>query len=654
MYEKGNVMPQVGRKDPCPCGSGKRYKHCCGQEAPPQVVDKRGAQPVFVRGFKAHCDGRLDEAALAYRRALEIYPNHPDALHFLGMILSEKGDIRQAYTLVKRSLTLKKNDADYWANAAMLEERLGLLQEGVASYRQSLKLIPDHAERRMRLGSLLLLAGQATESANELKRAVGLNPALGQAWFLLGNALLQLPKANVEGALSAYRNAYSRLPRNAELNISLGTALMLTEQPEKAREVLEEAVSLEPGNAKAWVNLAGVWMERGAAEKSIECYKKALTHLPDNIDVISALGVAYKRIGEFAEALRCFERVLELQPDDIKALAQQLDLKRIEDVTDPALIRMMNLVDNKETDSSKVSLCFSLGKVFDKLEEYDKAFKYYKMGNELSAKAPVDRSEYRAFVDRKIQRYTRDYMGQLSQWASTSEQPVFIIGMPRSGTTLTEQILSSHPDVAGGGERGLWLYIDKKIELGEWDVNEKTAKEIIGRALEDMATVSGSAASRFVTDKMPDNFKHVGLIHSFFPNARFIHVRRHPVDNCLSIFFQNFRGHDYSHRLDDLAFYYREYRRLMDHWRVVIPADRLFEFDYEELVADQETVTRRLLDFCGLEWNPACLDFHENKRVVKTASILQVRQKLYSNSVARWKNYEAHLGDLMPLLDVRM
>jgi hypothetical protein len=165
--------------------------------------------------------------------------------------------------------------------------------------------------------------------------------------------------------------------------------------------------------------------------------------------------------------------------------------------------------------------------------------------------------------------------------------------------------------------------------------------------------VAGKQATR-VTDKMPHNFLRAGLIHAVLPNARIIHVRRHPVDNCLSIYFQNFKGeHPYAYDLDNLAFYRREYERLMQHWREVMPADRYFEFDYEDLVADQEGMSRKLLNFCGLEWDDACLNYHENERAIKTASVWQVRQKIYTSSVERWRNYAAHIGPLMSLLETR-
>jgi tetratricopeptide (TPR) repeat protein len=646
-------MSKVARKDPCPCGSGKRYKHCCGKTAPAKAPAGPEAHAVFLRGFKAHCAGRLDEAAAAYRGALELNPDHPDALHFFGMILGDRGDLPRAYAMVRRSLELKGNDADYWANAATLAQRLGKPEEAVAAYRKSLRLVPDHAERHMHLGSLLLFMQQAAAAADELKLVLKLNPAMGQAWFLLGNALIQLPSPDVEGALAAYRNAYSRMPRNAELNISLSTALMVAHQPEEALKVLLEAVDLDPRNAAVWSNLGKLWMEREEAGKSIECYEKSVSLTPQAVEPRVALGVAYKNIGNFTQALRCFDEVLKLQPGNTAALVQQLEIRRFEDANDPVIAWAISAVSAPgDPGKDKAAICFSLGKVLDRLGKYDEAFRYFEKGNEFSANKLFDREAYRSSVDRVIARYTREFMDGLSAAASPSAQPIFIVGMPRSGTSLTEQILSSHPEVAGGGERGFWTYAENKVESGEWRLDPAGMREIASRALEDIGTVAGAAGRRHVTDKMPDNFKRLGLIHSIFPNARFIHVRRHPIDNCLSIFFQDFVGHEYRHRLADLAFYYQEYRRLMAHWRTVIPEDRLLEFDYEELVANQEQVTRRLLEFCGLEWDPACLNFQENRRVVKTASIMQVRQKMYSSSVDRWRNYEAYVGDLMPLLDL--
>jgi hypothetical protein len=223
--------------------------------------------------------------------------------------------------------------------------------------------------------------------------------------------------------------------------------------------------------------------------------------------------------------------------------------------------------------------------------------------------------------------------------------------MPRSGTTLTEQIIAAHPRVAGGGERGYWGQVRARINAGEIVLDQAGIEGIARDYLADLDTVVGAEAADRVTDKMPHNFLNAGLIHAVFPNARIIHVRRNPVDNCLSIFFQSFNdSHAYSFDLEELAAHYREYQRVMAHWRELIPKDRLFEFNYEDMVADQEGMSRRLIEFCGLEWDDACLSYYENERAVKTASIWQVRQKIYTSSLERWRNYKPYIAPLLMLL----
>ncbi|QFY88954.2 sulfotransferase [Magnetovirga frankeli] len=303
----------------------------------------------------------------------------------------------------------------------------------------------------------------------------------------------------------------------------------------------------------------------------------------------------------------------------------------------------------------RAELSYALGKYHTDIADYANAFHYYQQANQAKqlftpAYDPANQEKILAFL---TTHYTRAVCHQSWPGCVDSKRPLLIVGMPRSGTSLTEQILASHPDVVGAGE------------LSDWSTLAERHKQAVLRAQLDPALVQSLAdhyldtlhqfdqTALRVIDKMPGNYQNLGLIHAVLPNAKFIHTLRNPLDTCLSIYFQNFNtGHTYAKDLDDIAHYYRQYHRLMEHWRQVLPEDAMLEVRYEELVEDPETWSRRLIDFIGLEWDDNCLNFHQTERRVGTASNWQVRQPIYKTSKDRWRNYEPWIGPLLPLLEL--
>jgi hypothetical protein len=298
-------------------------------------------------------------------------------------------------------------------------------------------------------------------------------------------------------------------------------------------------------------------------------------------------------------------------------------------------------------------LRFAIGKHYDDVGDFKRAFENYKRANELlkPIAEPFDLDAYRLFVDTMIHVYTPGLVVRVDGGASASMKPVFVVGMPRSGTSLTEQIVSSHPCAKGVGELEFWSQVvhahEATIKQGLLD--ESTRNELAEAYLRVLETKAGEALR--IVDKAPVNCDYVGVIHSVFPNARIIYMQRDPIDTCLSCYFQPLSAtQNFTMDLSDLAHYYREHQRLMAHWRAVLPAGAILDVPYAELVADQEGWTRRILNFVGLEWDQRCLDFHSTKRAVVTASYWQVRQRIYGDSVQRWRNYRKFLG---PLLDLK-
>jgi hypothetical protein len=302
-------------------------------------------------------------------------------------------------------------------------------------------------------------------------------------------------------------------------------------------------------------------------------------------------------------------------------------------------------------DGERADLHFALGKAHDDLGEYATAISHFDDGNALKHRhTSYDRERHAAAVNSQVETFTADFYARNAPHGSPCETPILILGMPRSGTTLVEQILSSHGQVAAGGELRFWGERATAFRMNDQgEINPAWAQTVERDYRAVLARISPTALR--VTDKRPQNFHYVSLIHAVFPRARIIHCRRHPVDTCLSIYFQNFgRRIDFAYSRDDLLACYRQYQKLMEHWRSVLPSDRFHEIHYEDLVADQAATTRQLIAFCGLNWDDSCLRPDRNPRPVRTASLWQARQPVYRTSVARWQHYEPWLGALRDLL----
>jgi tetratricopeptide (TPR) repeat protein len=363
-------------------------------------------------------------------------------------------------------------------------------------------------------------------------------------------------------------------------------------------------------------------------------------------------------LGRFDEAVAAFEAALAGQPGSPDAIYQMMLATKSRSTPEMAA-RIESLLKVDRPSDQKIMLHFALGKISDDMRDYARAFENYRAGNDLAAaKAPFDAAAWRAHVERSIADFPAEFFARRKSFGVDSRRPVFIVGMPRSGTTLVEQILAAHPSVAAGdGLEAMPLIatgLPRRLGtaapfpqcLGE--VSEALSRELAGEYLAALERVDKSAAR--VTDKLPLNFLNLGLIALLFPNAAVIHCRRDPVDTCLSCYFTRFSSHlNFSFGLESLGAYYRGYRRAMAHWQKVLPIP-ILDVDYEELIADQEATSRRLVAHCGLAWDDRCLAFHETARPVMTASNWQVRQPLYKSAVARWRNYEAFLGPLRAAL----
>jgi tetratricopeptide (TPR) repeat protein len=588
--QPGKMLP--ARNDPCPCGSGKKYKHCCAGRAGPAAAVQHPHERVaplpsisaIERVRTLRDAGRFVEAARLAQDNARLSPADPAVHSELGLVHLYAARPIEAAANFKRAVQLAPRDAAHRYNLAAALELLGQDGEAITGLRQALALAPDFADAWQRLGNLLLTYGQRAEAVNCFRRAAELTPDT-----LLGR-------------------------------MSRARVLLEEQHVTEAEALLRETIAASPDSAEAKRFLARLMREQG----------------------------------RFDEAIPLLEEATESTPVQAATAYFDLALSRRVTADDGPMLEQMRALLALSTMPEVYSarLHYGLGKALDDLADYEGAMRHFDEGNRIvHSGQPFDRAPFALGVQRMITCFTPEFHAAHRALGSASELPVLVLGMPRSGTTLLEQIISSHPEVGAGGELLFWN--DQSEAFSRMGDNALAVPYVDRVAAEYNAVLRAIAPdAKRVTDKMPGNFLWIGLIHLVFPRARIIHCRRHPVDTCLSNYFTSFgEAMPFANSKTDLVFYYRHYDRLMRHWRSVLPADCLLEVDYEELVSDRERVTRRLIDFIGLDWSDACLRPEDNQRVVKTASMWQARQPTYTTSVERWRRYEPWLGELRQLLE---
>jgi tetratricopeptide (TPR) repeat protein len=481
---------------------------------------------------------------------------------------------------------------------------------------------------------------------------ITLNPRHLVALNNLGAALFKL--ARIKEAEGCFQQLIRLDPGSADGHSNLGNTYLATGLYADAETFLRRALKLNPRHVEARITLGSVLSHLNRLREARSQFDKALKYEPRNEDALVGMAFVFQMEGDFDQAGTMLSRALQVNPQMPKALASHASMRKMTTSDSAWLKNAEQAADSGIALMDKSELRFAMGKYFDDIGDFEPAFQNYKRANELlkPIAKPYDREIYRGFVDNMIDVYTPEVLARLRDGASSSMLPVLIVGMPRSGTSLTEQIVASHPLARGAGELAFWGTAVQENEgtIKSVPLSESTRQKLAETYLEVLKHNSGDAIR--IVDKAPVNSDYLGIIHSVLPNARIIYMQRDPIDTCLSCYFQKFvLSMNFTFDLADLADHYREHARLMAHWRATLPPGTILDVPYEELVADQRGWSRKILEFIGLEWDERVLDFPATQRAVVTASFWQVRQKMYNNSVHRWANYKKFIG---PLLDLKV
>lgn len=639
-------------------------------------------QPTLQDAFALHGQGRVDEAARVYQAIAAREPTNAEARHYLGALLASAGRVQDARALMKRALELKPSEFAFLENyitllvaAEAFEEALPLAQRAVSTqprnanalyllsvclekldfvdearrkFEALLKVIPKHQAGRKEYAVTLVLLGAFEEASRVVEALIVDAPRFADAYLVRAN--IRAIRGELGPALADYDRALTLQPRSHEAWRSYAGALDAAGLSDKAVSACDRALALRPDYADAHIARGEALKRMGRMSDAFASFDKAVALGGEKGRVARASALA--TMGESDRARDELRQVIETFPEAVEAWPAFADLVKFKP-DDPELAAMETRLaaDAPRTASQTIALRFALGKAYLDIGDSQRAFDNLDAANRLKrARLFYDAEANSARVAAVAAAFPPAIFERFAGAGARADSPIFVVGMPRSGTTLIEQILASHPAIHGAGELNTLPSLAAEFGGVPEAVGALTAEalEQLGNAYVARVGPLTDDKSRFV-DKLPANFLNAGLIRLALPNAKIIHSRRDPVDTCLSCYTKNFSapGLAYAYDMTELGRYYRDYQTLMAHWRAVLPADAFIEVDYEAIVDDLETEARRLIAFLGLDWDPACLEFHRTNRPVLTASVNQVRQPIYRTSAGRWR---AHADRLVPLL----
>ncbi|MEL0163106.1 MAG: sulfotransferase, partial [Halieaceae bacterium] len=599
--------------------------------------------------------GELVEAIQLLQRAVRAAPGHARAQEDLGTLLLSGGRAEEAIVHLEKARSLRAPDANLLSKLSVAYVKLGRGTEAEALRSQASVLSPTQA--KLEEATRLFVDGKYRESEKLAKELVRENPNDVNAALLL--ARLAMMANCYEEARPILEKIIEVAPRYMAAWHDLSTVLKELHRYEEAVEVLSRALALDGENAMTHYYHGAALAMAARPEEAVVSYREAVARDPKLPGAHIGLGHVLKTVGDQEGGIEAYRRAIELRPDFGETYYSLANLKTFRFSESEVAEMQKRLANESLPVECRVHFAFSLGKAFEDQKSYDQSFEYYAIANQLHRDTiAYDPVQTEVAHQRMREAFSADFFGGLPRDTGCSlPDPIFIVGLPRSGSTLLEQILASHSQVDGTSEL-------PDISLIAQSLTKPRSGQVFPQCLPDIPSGTLAALGQqyidqtrrhrqnapFFTDKMPNNFAYVGFIKAILPNAKIIDARRHPMDSCFGCFKQHFaKGQTFSYDLFELGEFYLEYCEMMAHWDDALPG-AVLRVQYEEVVEDLETQVRRILDYCDLPFEEGCINFHENKRSVRTASSEQVRQPIYRGSVATWKRYGAHLDALAEIL----
>ena len=607
-----------------------------------------------LMGASAAQIGQLEDAILAFKKALAIKPDYAEAYNNIGNALKDQGKMDKAIEAYKKALSLRPDYAEALNNIgnALLDQ--GKLCEAINVFQKALSIKPDYAEAFNNIGNALKDQGKMEEAIEAYTKALSIKPNYAHAFYNMGNALKE--QGGLEEAIEAYTKALSIKPNYAEAHNNMGAALTKQRRLEDAVAAYSKALSIKPNYAEAYNNMGSAFRDQGKLEEAIEAYTKALSIKPDYAEAYNNMGSALRDQGKLEEAIDTYAKALSIKPDYAEAHRNLSPIKKYTE-NDKQFLQVQKL--HKRDGLSKDTRChlsFALAKMYEDIGKLNQAFSHLSEGNALRKKLlKYSISQDQALFNKLKNTQPNLSKNKLEVTATSGEvSPIFILGMLRSGTTLVEQIVSSHSKVTGAGELNYVSKFGSKLAVDPISVGPENISKFRDNYLSELSKVSNG--KYLVTDKMPPNFRFIPLICAAFPEAKIIHVQRNAAATCWSNFRHYFVSDSlgYCYDLKDVVSYYDLYSDLMKLWQSNY-ADRIYNLNYETLTTDQENETRKLIKYLGLKWQQTCLAPQKNKRSVRTASQQQVRREVYKGSSEAWLKYKPFLDgafDNLPSVEI--
>ena len=632
--------------------------------------------------------GEIDLAEYQIAEILKKFPDEPNALRLSGLSSLQKGKPEIALIPLKKALKVAPDFYQVYENLSQAWVLLGNLEEAEICLKKYLENNQSSFSAWKALGDILVDQGKEEESEKAYKNAISTDPK----YIKLQEAMGLIQKGNLGEAEKIYREILAEDPENVDAIRLLALLASRAGSNDHAIRMLESCVKIAPDYALAWENLAKLYRQKDDQEsliKASKCFSKATELRPDWAEGWAGLGTMQTRSSQHDDGIESYQKSLSLKENQPrvhlslghvykttgsqdKSIGAYKDAIKFDEQFGEAYWSLANLktykfdkeelnnmelqIDNQDLpEREKIHFLFSLGKAYEDIGDFEKSYKYYDLGNHLNrGRTSYDPKAIEALTDRLISFFNLDLLHQFEDSGFHTNEPIFIVGLPRSGSTLVEQILASHSLVEGTMELPNIMNIARK--LGNSSKENTAYPEIISSlSRTDLINLGKTfiEETKFIRtdkpifiDKMPNNFSHIGLIKLILPKAKIIDARRNPMDTCFSCYKQLFaRGQAFTYDQTEIARYYLNYIRLMDHWDEVLPG-HVFRVQHEQLLEDQEKVTRDLLNFCELDFEHATLEFYKNSRAVKTASSEQVREPINNKGLHQWKKYESYLGDL--------